>query len=483
MSNNAFPPGFLWGGATAANQCEGAYNSDGRGLSSVDTIPAGPDRMKVARGERVMLSCEEGYTYPAHEAVDMYHHFKEDIALFAEMGFKCYRLSIAWTRILPNGDDDSPNEAGLAFYDALFKECRKYGIEPLVTIDHFDTPIALIKKFGGWRDRRMIDAYLKYCRVIFTRYRDLVKYWITFNEINMLLHMSFMGAGIAFAEGEDKEQVKYTAAHHELLASALAVKMAHEIIPDVKVGCMLAAGQFYPYSCNPADIWDAAEKDRDNYFFTDIQARGEYPVWALKRMERAGISGLFRDGDAETLKAGTVDFVAFSYYCSRCTTADPEVFAKNARSGNAVFKAVVNPYLQSTEWGWQIDPLGLRVTVNALYDRYQKPLFVVENGLGAVDKLEADGTVHDPYRIEYLRAHLLALRDAVNDDGIPVLGFTAWGCIDLVSASSGEMRKRYGFIYVDKDDDGHGDLKRYRKDSFAWYKGVIATNGASLDGE
>ncbi len=481
MANKTFPSGFLWGGATAANQCEGAYDSDGRGLSSVDTIPAGQDRMKVARGERVMLSCEEGYTYPSHEAIDMYHHYKEDIALFAEMGFRCYRLSIAWTRILPNGDDDTPNEAGLAFYEDLFRECRKYGIEPLVTIDHFDTPIALIKKFGGWRDRRMIDAYLKYCRAIFTRYKGLVKYWITFNEINMLLHMSFMGAGIAFADGEDKEQVKYTAAHHELLASALAVKLAHEIMPECKVGCMLAAGQFYPYSSNPEDIFDAQEKDRDNYFFTDIQARGEYPVWALKRMERAGIAGIFADGDAEILKAGTVDYVAFSYYCSRCTTADPEIFAKHARSGNAVFRAVVNPYLKSTEWGWQIDPLGLRITANALYDRYQKPLFVVENGLGAVDKLEADGRVHDPYRVEYLRAHLLALRDAVCEDGIPVMGFTAWGCIDLVSASSGEMKKRYGMIYVDKDDAGRGDLKRYRKDSFAWYKGVIASNGGSLD--
>ncbi len=475
-----FPENFLWGGATAANQCEGAYDTDGRGLSSVDVIPAGPDRMKVSRGERKMLACEDGYTYPSHEAIDMYHHCKEDIALFAEMGFKCYRLSIAWTRILPNGDDDTPNEAGLKFYEDLFLECRKYGIEPLVTIDHFDTPIALIEKYGGWRDRRMIDAYLKYCRAIFTRYKGLVKYWITFNEINMLLHMSFMGAGIYFTEGEDKERVKYTAAHNELIASAKAVQLAHELMPGSMVGCMLAAGQFYPYSCNPDDIWDGLEKDRDNYFFTDIQARGEYPVWALKRIEHAGITGLFADGDVETLKNGAVDFVAFSYYCSRCTTADTEIFAKHAKPGNAVFRSVINPYLKNTEWGWQIDPLGLRVTVNTLYDRYQKPLFVVENGLGANDTVEPDGSIHDTYRIEYLKAHLLALRDAITEDGIPVMGFTAWGCIDLVSASSGEMRKRYGFIYVDKDDNGKGTLKRSRKDSFYWYKKVIDTRGASL---
>ena len=481
MARKIFPSGFLWGGATAANQCEGAYDADGRGLSSVDTIPAGNDRMKVARGELEMLSPQPGYTYPSHEAIDMYHHYKEDIALFAEMGFKCYRLSIAWTRIIPNGDDDTPNEAGLAFYESVFRECRKHGIEPLVTIDHFDTPIALIKKYGGWRDRRMIDAFLKYCRVIFTRYKGLVKYWITFNEINMLLHMSFMGAGIVFADGEDKERTKYTAAHHELLASAEAVKLAHEIMPGSMVGCMLAAGQFYPYSCNPADILDSIEKDRDNYFFTDIQARGEYPVWALKRMERAGIADIVTEADAETLKAGTVDYVAFSYYCSRCTTADPEIFAKHQRPGNAVFRAVENPYLKHTEWGWQIDPLGLRITVNSLYDRYQKPLCVVENGLGANDTVDADGKIHDAYRIEYLRAHLLALRDAITEDGIPVIGFTAWGCIDLVSASSGEMRKRYGMIYVDKDDSGKGSLKRIRKDSFYWYKGVIESDGASLD--
>ncbi len=480
MSEKLFPASFLWGGATAANQCEGAYDVDGRGLSSVDTIPAGQDRMKVARGEMEMLSPQPGYTYPSHEAIDMYHRYKEDIALFAEMGFKCYRLSIAWTRILPNGDDDTPNESGLAFYESVFKECRKYGIEPLVTIDHFDTPIALIKKYGGWRDRRMIDAYLKYCRAIFTRYKGLVKYWITFNEINMLLHMSFMGAGIVFADGEDKARTKYTAAHHELLASAEAVKLAHEIMPDAKVGCMLAAGQFYPYSCSPADIQDGLEKDRDNYFFTDIQARGEYPVWALKRMEHAGISDIVTEADAETLKAGTVDFVAFSYYCSRCTSTDPEIIAHHSKPGNAVFRSVINPYLKNTEWGWQIDPLGLRITVNTLYDRYQKPLFVVENGLGAVDTLE-DGKIHDTYRIEYLRNHLLALRDAITEDGIPVIGFTAWGCIDLVSASSGEMRKRYGFIYVDKDDEGKGTLKRIRKDSFYWYKGVIESNGSNLD--
>lgn len=474
------PENFLWGGATAANQCEGAYDQGGRGLSSVDVIPFGPDRMPVARGLMKMLACDGDHTYPAHEAIDMYHHYKEDIALFAEMGFKCYRMSISWTRILPGGDDETPNEEGLAFYDSLFDECLKRGIQPVVTICHFDTPIALIKKYGGWRNRRMVDAFTHYCRVLFERYGKKVKYWLTFNEINMLLHMSFMGAGIYFEEGENREQVKYQAAHHELIASARAVKLAHEMMPGCMVGCMLAAGQFYPYTCAPADVYEAMERDRDNYFFIDVQARGAYPVWAKKRMERAGVRLSMEPGDEAELAEGVVDFISLSYYCSRCISADLEVLKNHSRGGNAVFTSVVNPHLPSSEWGWQIDPLGLRVTLNSLYDRYQKPLFIVENGLGANDVVESDGSIHDPYRIDYLRAHIQAMLEAVNEDGVPLLGYTSWGCIDLVSASSGEMRKRYGMIYVDKQDDGSGTLRRMKKDSFYWYKNVIASNGEDL---
>ena len=474
------PDNFLWGGATAANQCEGAYREGGRGPSSVDVIPFGPDRMPVARGQMKMLACDSEHSYPAHEAIDMYHHFKEDIALFAQMGFKCYRLSVSWTRIFPNGDDETPNEAGIRFYNDLFDECLRNRIEPLVTICHFDTPVALIKKYGGWKDRRMVDAYLRYCEVLFRQYGKKVKYWITFNEINMLLHMPFMGAGIVFEEGENPEQVKYQAAHHELLASAKAVKLAHEIMPDAKVGCMLAAGQFYPYTCAPADVYKAMEHDRDNYFFIDVQARGTYPVWAVKRMEKAGVRIRTEAGDEDILKAGVVDFVSLSYDCSRCISSDPEIL-KNKSRGNAVINAVINPYLKSSEWGWQIDPLGLRITLNTLYDRYGKPLFIVENGLGANDTVEEDGTIHDPYRIDYMREHIRAMMEAVNEDGIPLLGYTCWGCIDLVSASTGEMKKRYGMIYVDKQNDGSGDLKRLKKDSFYWYQKVIRTNGEDLD--
>ncbi len=472
---------FLWGGATAANQCEGGYLDGGRGVSSVDVIPYGEDRMKVARGMMKMLDCDNRHIYPAHEAIDMYHHYREDIALFGEMGFKCYRMSVSWTRILPNGDDETPNEEGLAFYDKLFDECHRYGMEPLVTICHFDTPIALIRKYGGWKDRRMVDAYLHLCRILFERFGKKVKYWITFNEINMLLHMPFMGAGICFEEGEDQEQIKYQAAHYELVASAKAVQLAHELIPDSMIGCMLAAGNFYPYTSNPEDIYKAMECDRDNYFFIDVQSRGGYPVWAKKRMERAGVRLEMTADDEMQLAKGTVDFISFSYYCSRCMSADPEIIRKHSRGSNAVISAVVNPYLKSSEWGWQIDPLGLRITLNTLYDRYQKPLFIVENGLGAADTVEEDGSIHDAYRIDYMREHIKAMLAAVNEDGIPLLGYTCWGCIDLVSASTGEMRKRYGMIYVDKQNDGSGTLKRMKKDSFYWYKKVIESNGEDLD--
>ena len=472
-----FPKEFLWGGATAANQCEGAYDEDGRGLASVDVIPYGEDRFKVARGEMKMLECDDSHLYPAHYGIDFYHRYKEDIKLFADMGLKCFRFSIAWTRVIPDGDGEVCDK-GLDFYEAVVDECLKYGIEPLITINHFDAPINLINKFGGWKDARMIDAFLKLCEALFKRLGNKVKYWLTFNEINMLLHLPFMGAGILFEEGEEKNQVLYTAAHHELLASAKAVIMAHKMMPDAMVGCTLAAGQFYPFSCNPDDVYKGMEADRDNYFFTDVQARGEYPVWALKRMEKANVKLTISEEDKKILKEGTVDFISFSYYSSRCVSADPEV-CKNYAKGNAVFASVKNPYLKASEWGWQIDPLGLRITCNTLYDRYNKPLFIVENGLGAKDIIE-DGKIHDTYRIDYMREHIKAMNAVINEDGIPLLGCTFWGIIDLVSASTGEMSKRYGMIYVDKDDKGEGTYNRLKKDSFFWYQKVIKTLGEDL---
>lgn len=479
MSNQAkFPKDFLWGGATAANQCEGAYDVDGRGLANVDLVPIGEDRFPIIAGERKMFDFEDGYFYPAKESIDFYHHYKEDIALFAEMGFKTYRMSIGWSRIFPNGDETEPNEKGLEFYENVFKECRKYGIEPLVTITHFDCPMHLIEEYGGWRNRKMIDFYGNLYHVIFNRYKGLVKYWLTFNENNMILHAPFMGAGICFEEGENKEEVKFQAAHNELVASALATKIAHEVDPDNKVGCMLAAGQYYPNTCNPKDYWAGMKEDRENYFFIDVQARGYYPNYALKKFERDNLNIEMTEDDLALLKEHTVDFISFSYYSSRVASGDPKV---NEETQGNIFASIKNPYLDSSEWGWQIDPLGLRITMNAIWDRYQKPLFVVENGLGAIDTPDENGDVEDDYRIDYLRQHIQTMNDAINIDGVELWGYTTWGCIDLVSAGTGEMKKRYGFIYVDRDNDGNGTLKRTKKKSFDWYKKVIASQGTDLD--
>lgn len=475
MSESLFPKDFLWGGAIAANQAEGAYLEGGKGLTTVDTIPHGKDRMSVKLGIEKRFSLRDDEYYPSHVGIDFYHRYKEDIALMAEMGFTVFRTSIAWSRIYPNGDELTPNVEGIAFYRDMFAECKKQGIEPLVTLCHFDVPMHLVKEYGSWRNRKMVEFFTRYARTCFEAFDGLVKYWLTFNEINILLHSPYSGAGLVFEEGDNKEQVKYQATHHELLASALATKIAHEVNPNNQVGCMLAGGNFYPYSCKPEDVWAALEKDRENLFFIDVQARGAYPAYTKRLFREKGFELEVQPGDDEILK-NTVDFVSFSYYASRCASADMN--DQNSNAANIV-KSLKNPHIQASEWGWGIDPLGLRITMNMMYDRYQKPLFLVENGLGAKDEINEQGEINDDYRISYLREHIKAMADAI-DDGIPVMGYTSWGCIDLVSASTGEMSKRYGFIYVDRDDQGNGTLARARKKSFYWYKKVIASNGSDL---
>ncbi|WP_428945110.1 6-phospho-beta-glucosidase [Pantoea sp. FN060301] len=471
-----FPAGFLWGGAIAANQAEGAWREGGKGAATVDMLPHGPERLAVKLGQQPRFNWRDDEFYPSHEGIDFYHRYKEDIALMAEMGFRVFRTSIAWSRLYPQGDELMPNEAGIAFYRDLFNECKKYNIEPLVTLCHFDVPMHLVKEYGSWRSRKMVDFFTRYARTCFEAFDGLVKYWLTFNEINILLHSPFSGAGLVFAEGENQQQVKYQAAHHELLASALATKIAHEVNPQNQVGCMLAGGNFYPWSCKPEDVWAALEKDRENLFFIDVQARGAYPAWTQRMFREQGIAIESQPEDSEILRH-TVDFVSFSYYASRCASA--EMNSQNTSAANVV-KSLKNPHIEASEWGWGIDPLGLRITMNMMYDRYQKPLFLVENGLGAKDTFNAQGEIEDDYRISYLREHIRAIAEAI-EDGIPVMGYTSWGCIDLVSASTGEMSKRYGFVYVDRDDRGQGTLARTRKKSFWWYKKVIASNGADLD--
>ncbi|MDO5785571.1 MAG: glycoside hydrolase family 1 protein [Eubacteriales bacterium] len=478
-----FPENFLWGGATAANQCEGAWDEGGKGISVSDICTGG----KFGQSKMITPVLQEGTFYPSHEAIDHYHRFKEDIALFAEMGFKVYRFSIAWTRIFPNGDEAEPNEAGLRHYEEVIDECLKYGIEPLITISHYEVPFGLTKKCNSWVSREMIDYFLNYCRAIFTRYKGKVKYWLTFNEINSssapmgaLLNQGILNdleQPTPFMSQPDIPQQRYQGLHHMFVASALAVQLAHEIDPDYKVGNMMLYACTYPFTCDPDDVLKAQRHNRVmNYFCSDVQCRGYYPSYMNRFFEENNIHIEKADGDDEILKAGTVDFYTFSYYMSSCQTADP---TKNNGEGN-IIGGVPNPYLKASDWGWQIDPKGLCYSLNEIYDRYQLPIMVVENGLGAYDKIEEDGTIDDSYRIDYLRQHIEQMGEAIKD-GVDLIGYTPWGCIDLVSASTGEYAKRYGFIYVEKYDDGTGNFNRRKKKSFDWYKKVIATNGEDLD--
>lgn len=467
-----FRKDFLWGGASAANQCEGAWDEDGKGPNTADFMTAG----SVDAKRRITYPVrEKGVLYPGDIAVDHYHRFEEDIRLFGEMGYKCYRMSIAWSRIFPNGDEEEPNEAGLAHYDAVFDACRKYGIEPLVTISHYETPVGL-QKYGSWRNHKVVDFFLRYCETIFKRYKGKVRYWLTFNEINSMT-MGLMSGWMAGGIDEDSpEQDRITAGYHQFLASARAVKLAHDIDPENKVGAMFGGIFSYPATCDPEDVFSNLSFMRNGLLYPDVQCRGYYPSYALKDFERRGLVLPEEPGDAEELRAGTVDFLSYSYYftlvAGKETTFDV--------STGSPTTGYTNPYVQKTQWGWGIDPLGLRYSLNMFWDRYQKPLMIVENGLGARDVLEEDGSIHDPYRIDYHRAHIAAMRDAVDIDGVDVMGYTTWGCIDFVSAGTGEMRKRYGMIYVDADDAYQGSFNRYKKDSFYWYKKVIESNGEDL---
>ena len=466
---STFPDGFFWGGATAANQIEGAFDEGGKGLSIQDVLPQGIVGPRTPGPTPANLKLV---------GIDFYHRYADDIALLAEMGFTMFRFSIAWSRIFPNGDDEAPNEEGLAFYDAVLDELARHGIEPLVTISHYETPLALAEKYNGWVSRELIGFYERYVRVLFDRYGSRVKYWLTFNEINSVLHEPFMNGAITSPRDELSPTELYQAVHHELVASALATRIAHETMPGAQVGCMILAIPIYPLTPDPADVVAAMEADHRNLFFGDVHARGAYPGYMLRHLREQGIDLHITDEDRELL-GHTVDFVSFSYYLSVCETATA---ARTDHIEGNVFGGVSNPTLPASAWGWQVDPVGLRVVANQYWDRWQKPLFVVENGLGARDELvEVDGvaTVLDDYRIDYLNDHLVQLREAVAD-GVDVRGYLAWGCIDLVSNSTAQMSKRYGLVHVDRDDDGSGTLARHRKKSFGWYSEVIRTNGASL---
>ena len=471
-----FREDFLWGGAVAAHQCEGAWQEGGKGISCSDVETAGDNVTGAPR--RLTDGIIEGEDYPNHVGVDFYHRYKEDVALFAEMGFKAFRTSIAWTRIFPRGDELEPNEEGLKFYDDVFDECHKYGIEPLVTMSHYEPPINLVLNYDGWYDREVIDMFIKYVDVITDRYKDKVKYWMTFNEVDSMIRHPYTTGGLVRDrfEGKNFTEVIFQAMHHQFVASALAVKITHENIPDAKVGCMLTKLTYYPYTCKPEDLLEQQQRMRQIYCYSDTQVHGEYPKYLLQMYKNKGFNIKMTDEDLEIMKKYPVDFVSFSYYSSSCVAKDDAGLKKTAANTNIAIK---NPYIPSSDWGWQIDPIGLRVSLVDLYDRYRKPLFIVENGLGAKDEL-VNGTVDDQYRIDYFDAHFREMYNAIYEDGVDLMGYTSWGCIDLVSESTKQMSKRYGFIYVDADDLGNGTYKRYKKKSFDWYKHVIETNGSCL---
>lgn len=469
---------FLWGGAVAAHQLEGGWQEGGKGVSVADVMTAGAN----GKERQITDGVIEGNYYPNHEGIDFYHRYKEDIRLFAEMGFQCFRTSIAWTRIFPTGEEAKPNEEGLKFYDDLFDECRKYHIQPVVTLSHFEMPYEMVVKYGGFRNRICIDLFVKFAKVCFERYRDKVTYWMTFNEINNQADFHrdfapFTNSGLVFKEGDNRENFMYQAAHYELVASALAVKAGHEINPDFKIGCMMAMCPIYPYSCDPKDAMMAMSAMQKRCWFADVHVRGNYPEYIKAYWKRKGLVLDITPEDLAALKAGCVDYVGFSYYMSftvKHTDNNPEYDYREHKD------RVENPYVKASQWGWPIDPEGLRYTMNWLYDRYGLPLFIVENGFGAYDQAGTDGMVHDGYRIEYLKAHIEAMKTCVEQDGVDLIGYTPWGCIDLVSAGTGEMEKRYGFIYVDKDNLGNGTGERSRKESFYWFQKVIQTNGEEL---
>lgn len=475
------PKDFLWGGALAAHQFEGGWNEAGKGPSVVDVMTAGAHGVP----RQITETIEEDKFYPNHEAIDFYHRYKEDIAMFAEMGLKCLRTSIGWSRIFPKGDEAEPNEAGLQFYDDVFDELLKHGIEPVITLSHFEMPLHLAREYGGFRSRKVAEYFARFAEVCFNRYKDKVTYWMTFNEINNKMDVNnplflWTNSGVSVKEGENAKEVMYQAGHHELLASAWAVAKGKEINPDFQIGAMVSHVPIYPYSSNPEDVMLAEEYMRQRYFFPDVQVRGYYPSYALKEFEREGYHIPFEEGDEESLRKGKVDYLGFSYYMSTTVKSDTVSDHNGDIVNGALPHGVDNPYIKSSDWGWSIDPTGLRYTLNRFYDRYQIPLFIVENGFGAIDQVEEDGTIHDPERIQYLASHIEALKKAIEYDGVDLIGYTPWGIIDIVSFTTGEMKKRYGMIYVDRDNEGNGSMKRLKKDSFTWYQNVIATNGEEV---
>ncbi|NFA42381.1 glycoside hydrolase family 1 protein [Clostridium botulinum] len=462
-----FPENFLWGGSTSAYQVEGAWNEDGKGLSVIDMCdhPEGTADFKIAS--------------------DHYHRFKEDVKLFSEMGLKAYRFSIAWTRIIPQGTGEV-NEKGIKFYNDLIDELNKYNIEPIVTMFHFDLPYTLEEK-GGWSNRDTIDAFSKYAKVLFERFGSKVKYWLTINEQNtMILHPGAIGIPKGGKLPSKKEL--YQQNHHMLLAQAKVMNLCHEMCPNGKIGPALNTTAMYGETCNPLDAIAAHNWETIRcWSFLDMAVRGKYNKLAWSYLMDRGLEPIIEDGDMDIMKNAKPDFIAINYYSTATIAASKgDASDISARAGDqqimlgeqGVYRAAENPYVDKTKYGWVVDPIGLRMTLRKVSERYDLPILITENGIGAPDKLEKNETINDDYRIDYIRKHLEQLKLAIND-GVEVMGYCPWSAIDVVSTHQG-YGKRYGFIYVNRDEFDLKDLRRIKKKSFNWYKNVINTNGEEL---
>ena len=486
---------FLWSAGITANQHEGAFDENGKGLSTADCMSCGENRKSLrqvtyadengtvctAPFYRVNVNngCRfgqfPGFEYPSKLGSDFYHRYTEDIRLAYESGANSFRMSIAWTRIFPNGDEEKPNEDGLAFYDALIDELLKYRLEPIVMISHYGTPLGLVNQWGSWKDERTVTCYLRYVKTLADRYKGKIRYWITFSEMNVIDNCTFMISGVP----QNDPQTIAQASRNQLVAQAEAVRILHETDSSNLVSTHVAYGAAYPNTCSPDDVLLSRLAMHEMHFWFDVAVRGYYPAYKLKEYERNGIHISLSEAEKQLLKENTVDFISFSYYNSNNVSADPGI--TGSQNGNMSFGGVNNPYLKKSEWGWSIDPIGLRIAMNELYERYQLPLFIIGNGLGAEDSVDENGHIHDSYRIEFLRQHIEAFRKAVDEDGVELIGYSPWSLLDTLSLSTGERKKRYGLIYVDYNDDSTGTGERIRKDSYYWYRKVIESNGAETE--
>ena len=469
---------FLWGGSLSANQIEGSWNVDGKGPAIMDYVTAG----SYQREREVTDDIESNKVYPSHTGIDFYHRYKDDIKLLAELGLKALRISIDWSRIFPLGDEEKPNQKGLDYYHDVIDTILSYGIEPIVTLYHFEMPIHIVKKYNSWMDRKTIDLYLHFCEVVMKSFQGKVKYWVTFNETNHMDPQSensdlftYMITGLKYSKLPNPKQMIATMSYHIILASVKAVALAHEIDKNNQVGCVFGLTAVYPRNCHPNNVMNAFLEMEKDYYQVDAMVQGKFPSYKIAEYEKLGIYLDITESDCEDFCKGTLDFIGINYYMSNVARYEGDDDQEETIFGN-----VQNPYLQTSDWGWAIDGVGLRYILNYTYHRYGLPLMITENGLGAVDRKDEHHHIADDYRIQYLQTHIKEMKKAIVEDHVECIGYLTWAPIDLVSLTTGEMKKRYGFIYVDKQDDGSGDLSRYKKKSFEWFQAIIKDNAKQL---